>query len=144
LGKVYTERARGSGQVRGILVALSGANGNAAGAVAEFNAADTSVELITGDRLADIVVQEFGMPGIQQAFAHISELTADPVIDLSIGYYDGLAFWVVEFAGSSYAVLCGANLGDPPSETVRQVVQAYFQNGQPSRLATRGTGTEPA
>jgi hypothetical protein len=127
LGKVYTERARGSGQVRGILVALSGANGNAAGAIAEFNTADTTVELITGDKLVDIVVQEFGMPGIQQASAHVSQLTTDPVIELSIGYYDGLAFWVVEFAGSSYAVLCGATLGDAPSETVGKVVQAYFK-----------------
>jgi Restriction endonuclease len=129
LGKVYTERARGSGQVRGILIALSGANGNAAGAVAEFNNADTTVELITGDRLADIVVQEFGMPGIQQALAHISQLTTDPVIEISIGYYDGLAFWVAEFAGSSYTVLSGT-LGDAPSETVGAVVQAHFKTAR--------------
>lgn len=127
LGKVYTERARRSAQVRGILIALSGANGNAAGAVAEFNTADTTVELITGDRLADIVIREFGMTGIQQALAHISQLTTDPVIELSIGYYDGLAFWVVEFAGSSYTVLSGTALGDATSEAVGELVQAHFK-----------------
>jgi hypothetical protein len=59
LGKVYTKRIRSPGQVRGILIALSGANGNVAGAVAEFNTADTSVELIARDKLADLVVEEF-------------------------------------------------------------------------------------
>ena len=69
LGKIFTERTRGSSQVRGILIALSGANGNVTGAVAEFNTADTSVELITGDRLADIVVEEFSLPGIERALS---------------------------------------------------------------------------
>jgi hypothetical protein len=62
LGKVYSEEARRPGQVRGLLVALSGANGNVLGAVDELRLHKDTVDVVTGERLTSLALQEFGVP----------------------------------------------------------------------------------
>jgi Restriction endonuclease len=122
LGKIYTEKARGSLQVRGILIALSGANGNVAGAVKDLMAEDSSVELITGERLGELTSSEFGLADVADALKYVSGLTDDPTTEISLGYYGGELFWIAEFPRSSYALLYGKHFADTPSAARRRRV----------------------
>jgi Restriction endonuclease len=114
LGKIYSEKARRSNQVNGVLVALSGANGNVIGAFEEFREFDKTVELITGERLAELCIEEFNLPTIGQARDYVAKLTTDPVTEYSLGYYAEQLCWIVEFASSTFTLLCGTELDQVP------------------------------
>lgn len=92
LGKVFTERTCRKKETRGIYVALSGVNGNVAGAFDDLRAHDPTIELISGDRLAKLISEEFKLPELQIVYGIVGQLTTDAFVEASIGYYGGLAF----------------------------------------------------
>jgi restriction endonuclease Mrr len=81
LGKLYSEEARWPGQVRGLFVALSGANGNVRGAVDELRRHKNTVDLVDGENLIHLIQQEFGVPRLENVVAHLQNLTSDPVTE---------------------------------------------------------------
>lgn len=127
LGKVYSEEVRWPGQVRGLFVALSGANGNVRGAADEFRRHKNTVDLVDGENLISLIQQEFGVPHLENVVAHLQNLTSDLVTEFSIGYYEQRAFWIVQFAGGSFTVLLGGSFTEVVSPAVIKMVQDQLQ-----------------
>ncbi|MGC2502355.1 MAG: hypothetical protein WA400_09550, partial [Silvibacterium sp.] len=75
LGKLFLLKAKRKNQVKGIFVALSGVNGAFDGAYRDFSEHDNSVELVTGDNLAEQVIKEFKLPELQAALVRIVTCT---------------------------------------------------------------------
>jgi hypothetical protein len=127
LGKVFTEKACKHRDIRGLFIALSGENGNVAGAYEELRTHDESVELISGDRLAAQILDEFKLPEVSRFLLRIGQLTRDAVAAVSLGYYEGRAFWIAEFANSTFTVLYGEALDQSPSEELAEIVSGQIQ-----------------
>lgn len=129
LGKVYTASAKVTKKkaIRGIFVALSGVNGNFAGAYDQFAEHDDSVELVTGDNLVSQVIKEFKLPEVSEFLLAIGRFTKDAVASVSLGYYESWAFWIAEFANSTFAVLGGERLDQTPSGDLIQIISSQLQ-----------------
>lgn len=127
LGKLFLLKVKRKNQVKGIFVALSGVNGAFDGAYRDFSEHDNSVELVTGDALAEQVIKEFKLPELQEVLVKVGQLTSDPVASSSLSYYDSQAYWVIEFANSTFAVLGGAHLDVTPSADLIQMMSAQLQ-----------------
>lgn len=105
LGKVLTESTHSSSQVRGILIALSGANGNVLGAVDAIQEKRTDVQLVQGDELATLLIQEFALPTAKDIVAKVRTLTDVPTTELSLVYYEGRCHWVATFGDSTFSII---------------------------------------
>ena len=127
LGKLYTEKFVSQQEVRGLLIALSGVNGNVAGAYNDLSNHDRSVELISGDDLVSHLIAEFNLVPASYAVSRIRQLTADPIATLSLGYYEGRAFWIAEFVSSTFTVLLGEPPGQDPPVDLIQLVSGQIQ-----------------
>jgi Restriction endonuclease len=127
LGKLFLLKVKRKSQVKGIFVALSGVNGAFDGAYRDFSEHDNSVELVTGDALAEQVIREFKLPELREVLVKVGQLTSDPVASSSLGYYDAQAYWIIEFANSTFAVLGGARLDVTPSADMIQVMSSQLQ-----------------
>jgi hypothetical protein len=127
LGKLFLLKVKRKNQVRGIFVALSGVNGAFDGAYRDFSEHDNSVEVVTGDALAEQVVREFRLPELGAVLVRVGQLTSDPVAASSLGYYDAQAFWIIEFANSTFAVLGGSRLDITPDAGLIQMMSAQLQ-----------------
>jgi hypothetical protein len=127
LGKLFLLKVKRKNQVKGIFVALSGVNGAFDGAYRDFSEHDNSVELVTGDNLAEQVIKEFKLPELQATLVRVGQLTSDAVASSSLGYYDSQAYWIVEFANSTFVVLGGARLDVSPNPDLIQIMSAQLQ-----------------
>ncbi len=127
LGKLYTEKASRRQDLRGLFVALSGVNGNVRGAYEDLRNQDSSVELISGDDLVAQVLDEFKLPQVSQLFSRVAQLTADVIAATSLGYYQSRAFWIAEFANSTFTVLCGESLEESPAAELVAIVSGQIQ-----------------
>lgn len=105
LGKLYTKRSCGRKDLRGLFVALSGVNGHVSGAYDDLRAHDQTVDLITGDNLITQMLDGFDLPSASDVISQIGRLTSDPVAATSLGYYEGVAFWIAEFANSTFTIV---------------------------------------
>ena len=126
LGKVYTERTKRN-DIRGLFVALSGVNGNVAGAYADLRTYDSSVELVSGDKLAAQILDEFKLPDVSRFLLRIGQMTKDAIAAVSLGYYDGCAFWMAEFLNSTFTVLYGELLDQSPSTELAEIISGQVQ-----------------
>jgi len=102
-----------------VLIALSDANGNVMGAVADLKTVDTTVELITGEKLAELVIDEFALPTAKRALNHVSQLTRDPVTEISLGYYASQPFWIAEAPMNGHAFANRSHLLREPRARLR-------------------------
>ena len=127
LGKVYTEKTCKRKDVRGLFVALSGVNGNVAGAYDDLRNHDLSVELISGDNLAAQILDEFKLPDVSRFLLRIGQMTTDAVGAVSLGYYAGCAFWIAEFVNSTFTVLYGESLDQSPSVELAEIISGQIQ-----------------
>ncbi len=127
LGKVFTERSCRRADTRALFVALGGANGNVDGAFAELRLHDPSVDLVMGDRLAKLISEEFKLPDIECLKTTLAQLSSDTVVESSIGYYNGIAFWIVEFSNSTFTILTGSNFQEKPGEDLIDLVTGNIQ-----------------
>jgi hypothetical protein len=127
LGKVYQTRVTRKREVRGIFLALSGVNGSFNGAYEDFRERDGSIELVTGDRLAEQMITEFRLPAITGFLYAIGRFTSDPITTISLGYYDSRAFWIAEFANETFTVLSGEKLDQKPSPEVIEMISQQLQ-----------------
>jgi hypothetical protein len=133
LGKLYTEKSGSPQGVRGLFVALSGINGNVAGAYNDLSKHDKSVELISGDDLVAHLTVEFNLAPASYVLSRLGQLTADPIAMLSLGYYEGRVFWIAEFVNSTFTVFFGEPAGqDSPVDLIElvsgQIQAATYRN----------------
>ncbi len=126
LGKLYLERLKPQ-NVRGIYIALSGVNGNLSGAYDDFRVHDQTVDLISGEKLAQHVVREFKLPDVSSLEKRVGRLTTDNIAQISLGYRNDRAFWIVEFVNESFAVFMGDSLSEPPSDELIQTISNQIQ-----------------
>jgi Restriction endonuclease len=128
LGKLWLLKTKRKNHVKGIFVALSGVNGAFDGAYRDFSESDNSVELVTGDNLAEQLIREFNLPGLQVALQKIGQQTSDVVVTSSLGYYDLIVYWIFEFANSTFTVLGGPLLDFTPPDNAIQIMAAQLQS----------------
>jgi Restriction endonuclease len=127
LGKLYMERTCKRKEISGLFVALSGVNGNVAGAYDDLRNHDESVDLISGDNLVAQLLEEFKLPGVSHFLQRIGHGTTDPVATVSLGYYEGRVFWIAEFVNSTFTMLTGELLDQVPTPEVIELVSAQIQ-----------------
>ncbi len=135
LGKLYTERILKQQSVRGVFVALSGVNGNVAGAYDALKNHNESVDLITGDNLVGQVLVEFKLPDVTQFLRRIEQMTNDTVVQTSLGYYGDRAFWIAEFFNETFTVLYGESLDQNPPSDLVEIISAQIQAGRYRNLS---------
>jgi hypothetical protein len=126
LGKYFLEHLSDS-SVQGVMISLSGVNGNVSGQYDELARKDVRIELLDGDRLVKKILSEFKLPDTLALYAAIERLTSDPVATVSLGYREALAFWIVEFANSTFTVLYGETLDQSPSGDLVQLIAEQIQ-----------------
>jgi Restriction endonuclease len=128
LGKVFTERTCRRGDTRAVFVALSGANGNVAGAYEEFRLRDESIELISGSKLAGLLATELRLGTIEDVQNLIGRLTNDAITEISLSYYAGFGYWIIEFGNATFTVLTGRNPQDKPPTDILELFKANLQS----------------
>lgn len=127
LGKIYSEEARSPGEVRGLFVALSGANGNVRGAVDELRVHKRTIDFVDGENLVPLVQEEFATPPLARVAQRASELAPDPVAEFSLGYFNRQAFWTLQFANGTFSILLGKNLDETPTPDLAGIVADQLQ-----------------
>jgi hypothetical protein len=119
LGKVATEQWKPQANVRGLLIALSGVNGNVAGAYNDLRKTMSTIELVSGDALRDMVASEFSVVAADQVAVHVSRSTPMAVVEISLAYYREHAYWLVVFSDDTFTLLDAAHLDQPvPPATI--------------------------
>lgn len=126
LGKIYTEELRRPNQVHGLLVCLSGANGNVLGAADELRKLRSNVSILTGERLAERAIQEFNLMNATQVTREIQKLTSTPITELSLAYYGGEAYWVAAFSDSSFTIIANRNTKTRSSPELASLISAQL------------------
>jgi hypothetical protein len=124
LGKIYTEQASRQRDVRGIMLALTGVNGNVAGAHESIRDAGKPVELVTGRELADLVTREWELCSFESVTAFIRSQTEDAPVDVRLVFHENPR-WLVQFADGSFVFVSGTSASiEPPSKAVDLAISA--------------------
>jgi hypothetical protein len=130
LGKLFVEEAKAPGEVRGLFVALSGANGNVRGSVEELRNRRKTIDFVDAENLVALTQNEFDVPRLENVVQRCAQLVPDPVAEFSLGYYELRAFWVLQFANGTFSILCGRNLEETPSPELVAMVAAQLQGSK--------------
>lgn len=108
LGKFYTAHLEDS-KTTGIMIALSGANGNVVGAYDGLLKKNVPVSLVSGDDLLKHISSVFKMPSYDIIRKKVSYYTNDHIHSCDLLYYDSEIYWKIEFK-DRYTIL--SSLGD--------------------------------
>jgi len=122
LGKLYSEEARIKSQISGCFIALSGVNGNVAGHFDELKCNRPGIELITGERLLEVLRSVFDIAPVETVATQIAQVTERQVIRVSLCYYEESLSWLIQFADDSFTLL-NAIGRDRPVANVERLLQ---------------------
>lgn len=96
LGKFYTARLEDS-KAMGIMIALSGANGNVVGAYDGILKKNVPISLVSGDDLLKSLASVFKMPPYDIIRKKVSYYTDDHIHSCDLLYYDSEIYWSIKF-----------------------------------------------
>jgi hypothetical protein len=113
LGKIYVEQATSSREVRGILIALTGVNGNVAGAYETLRVVKPGIELVTGEDLVRLIVAEFNLCTLECAVAYVQARTADTPVDVRLVFNEHPR-WLIQFSDGSFIFIGGNQPASDP------------------------------
>lgn len=104
VGKIYTENLINP-NTQGVLIALSGVNGNVRGHYEQINAADENlVRLIEEEELTKFIENEYGMPDTLYIRQKLSSLTDRIIKEFEIGYYEFEMYLICKFTDGTFAI----------------------------------------
>jgi len=107
LGKIYLEEKRTKGNVRGILIALNGANGPCLGAYRDLQRDAPHIQLVTQDELLPYLIEKHAVCKERDLSVSVSRLTRRIVTLMELAYYDRKVYWHVRFDDGAFTVLLG-------------------------------------
>ena len=101
LGKVFKHQ-KDNPQTRGLMIALSDANGNVKGEVAEKNYKD--VQLLQGKDLIKPLSKTFHLEEEKIAREEVSHLTNETVVSVDLILFEKDVFWMFSFANGQFSI----------------------------------------
>ncbi len=105
LGKVFTEATTNSEPVSGLLVALSGINGNVAGHYDTIRKYSKNVEVVSGDSIVNAISKFYNLRPIASVIRQVQESTRRSLTEIDLAYYAREFTHVVTFSDNSYTVI---------------------------------------
>lgn len=122
IGKIYIERFKNP-QTIGLLIALSGANGNVIGSYSELKK-HQFVHLIANDDLVALLMSEYKLTLPSDIENHISQYTNKYIAEIGLVYYSKSVYWVVNFIDGGFTLLnhCGETLNEQALDNVLQLL----------------------
>ena len=118
LGKIYTEQAATSRETRGMMIALSGVNGNVSGAYEALRTAGRPVELLTGVDLARVLIKEYDLCSLDDVTTYVRSRTEEVPVDIRLTFFESPR-WLVQFADGSFILVSGVR---PSSDSHPQAI----------------------
>lgn len=112
LGKLHLARIEDASTV-GILVALSGINGNVAGSYAQLQKSDKAVFVIEGRDIARDARERGELSAVDDVRDALLTRLGHTPVDLDVAYYAGTYMWIARWIDDSYSVVAGH--GEPLS-----------------------------
>jgi hypothetical protein len=106
LGKLHLARADNSSTI-GMLVALSGVNGNVAGSYAQLVKSDTAVFVVEGRDIEEGALARGELSGVSAVREVLAQRLGRVPVDLDVAYYAGAYYWVSRWEDGSYSVFTG-------------------------------------
>lgn len=103
LGKVHIERMSNA-QTEGVLIALSGANGNVVGNY-ESLPDKSYIHLVTHDNLIHIVCKHFNIKKAEEVKSFIEHKTIRVVDTIDLIYFEKQIYWLVGFTNGDFNVM---------------------------------------
>lgn len=103
IGKVYVEKLKNDHTI-GLMIALSGANGNVIGSYNEIKDRGL-VNLMIGDDIIEFLTKEYGLTSAQTIELYVKKFTDKSISVISLAYYDRVIYWVVGFIEGGFTVL---------------------------------------
>lgn len=103
VGKVHIERMSNA-QTEGVLIALSGANGNVIGSY-ESLPDKSYLHLLAHENLVNIVCQHFSLKSHNEVKSFIEHKTVRVVDTIDLIYYDKQVFWLTGFTNGDFFVM---------------------------------------
>lgn len=101
LGKVFKHQ-KNNPQTRGVMIALSDANGNVKGEVAEKNYKD--VQLLQGKDLIKPLTKAFHLEEEKIAREEVSHLTNETIVSVDLILFEKDVFWLYSFANGQFSI----------------------------------------
>lgn len=109
LGKVFTEMKTSTHPVSGLLVALSGVNGNVVGQYEELKKHCTDVEIVTGDNLVNAIERFYNLRTIDSVIREVQQSTHKSLTEIDLAYFAREFVYVVTFSDNSYCLVPSNN-----------------------------------
>ena len=103
IGKVYVEKLKND-HTTGLMIALSGANGNVIGSYNEIKDRRL-VNLMFGEDIIAFLMEEYGLISAQFVESYIKKLTDKGISVISLAYYDRVIYWIIGFIEGSFTIL---------------------------------------
>ncbi len=103
IGKIYLEQRKNQ-MTHGLMIALSGANGNVLGSYRDIKV-DNFITLITNEDLLGYINSIHQMIPEQKVVGMIKQYSRKEVVDTNIIYYDNCFYWYISFPNGEYTIL---------------------------------------
>lgn len=103
IGKIYIERFKNP-QTIGLMIALSGANGNVIGSYNELKK-QQFVHLIANDDLVTLLMSEYKLSSPNDIETSISQYTNKYIAEIGLVYYAKCVYWIVNFIDGGFTLL---------------------------------------
>jgi hypothetical protein len=126
LGKISAEQMRRGTSVQGILMALSGVNGNVASSYDELRRCGLEVELIRNTELEEFLSQHYSVVDVKQTSRVLGNYTSRKVVAVDLCYYERACYRLVRFEMDCYTLLdaSGWMLGGVELDKIKKLVDA--------------------
>lgn len=121
VGKIYTENLINY-PTQGILIALSGVNGNVKGHYEQISSKDNGlVKIIDGDDLLLSLQQTFNSYESTYIIHRLSQITTKDISRIDIAYYNYAIYIIAIFNDKTFSVL-NHNIEDIPDERIIELI----------------------
>jgi len=103
IGKLHLEQRKNQ-LTHGLMIALSGANGNVLGSYNDIKT-DNYITLITNEDIFGYILTTHAMATERQVADVVERYTRKDIVEINIIYYDNCYFWHICFPSGEYTIL---------------------------------------
>jgi hypothetical protein len=127
IGKIYLAHRKDT-RTQGLMIALSGANGNVIGSYEEIKE-DNYITLITNEDIYGYIEKIHPMFTKSQLVGVINQYARKDIMDINIIYYDKGYYWLIFFAKGEYTILKDdlANIEDWLLKPFKKMVESQTE-----------------
>lgn len=103
IGKLYIERKTRPNTI-GLMLALSGANGNVLGSYENDFADDSSIQLIANDNLISLIKEIYSLPEVTAIKKNIRGFVSMDISEINPIYYQDNIWWLIGFSNRKFTL----------------------------------------